>query len=333
MSAENKVIPERSPIRQVRISTGCRLHFGLLSVGRSTGRQFGGAGVMLESPGWEIAMSPARQDLIVAPHEVQIRIAETLRRLRETAPHPAQFDGVHVEVIRQIPRHAGLGSGTQLGLALAQGWNRLQGHVPLSSVELARRAGRGLRSAIGVHGFDQGGFIVEAGKLGDEISPLVNHEEFPPEWRFVLIQPKEVSGLCGQAELRGFSRLDPMPESTTARLWQLLESELIPALRSQDFHTCAASLYEFGRIVGEYFAPVQGGIYASPQMVQLAARLRQEGFNGIGQTSWGPTLFVLCPNQAAVVTLTERLSSLPESSNCHVMIVIPRNRGADFTSK
>ena len=327
MSAQQPIIAPESP-RRIVVRTGCRLHFGLLSVGRSSGRQFGGAGVMLDSPGWEIACSPAPSDTIIAADEVHARIVTTLQRLRKLSAAESATPGIRVEVLRQIPRHAGLGSGTQLGLAIAQGWNLLQGHAPRHAVELALQAGRGLRSAIGVHGFDLGGFLVEAGKLGDEISPLVTRESFPGDWRFVLIRPTSTRGLSDQAELQGFAALAPMPESTTARLWQILESQLTPAVRSHDFDTCSAAIHEFGRLVGEYFAPAQGDIYASPQMVQLASRLFRDGFHGISQTSWGPTLFVLCRNDSSARALADELAHSPDARDCQISLCSPRNHGA-----
>ena len=312
--------------------TGCRLHFGLLSVGRSTGRQFGGAGVMLEAPGWKIAFEPSEQDEFFVPGDLQSRVTESLRRLRQSEPSQAKA-GIRIEVLGELPRHAGLGSGTQLGMAIAKGWNLLSGGPPLPAVELARRVGRGQRSAIGVHGFDLGGFLIEAGKLGEEISPLTHRADFPADWRFVLIRPPHAAGLSGTAELQGFAELPPMPEATTARLWQLLDESLRPAVAQHNFDVCSEALYEFGRLVGEYFSPVQGGIYASPAMVQLATRLRRDGIRGIGQTSWGPTLFVLCQDQTAAATLTTRLPKIPECHGCEITIAVPRNRGTDILVK
>ena len=42
----------------VTVSTGSRLHFGLLTHRPKSGREFGGVGVMLESPGWTIRVEP-----------------------------------------------------------------------------------------------------------------------------------------------------------------------------------------------------------------------------------------------------------------------------------
>lgn len=315
--------------QRVVIETGCRLHFGLLSVGRSTGRQFGGAGVMLDSPGYTISFELSDHDQLFVPPELQSRVADSLRRLRESAPTSAN-QRLRIEILEEVPRHAGLGSGTQLGMAIAKGWNLVSGAAPLPAVELARRVGRGLRSAIGVHGFEHGGFLIEAGKLGDEISPLTYRCDFPADWRFVLITPPHAAGLSGSDEVQGFAELPPMPEATTAMLWQILNESLRPAIARQDFAATSEALYEYGRIVGEYFSPVQGDVYASPAMVQLADRLRSEDIRGIGQTSWGPTLFVLCPSELTAKELTSWLGTIPECQECSVSIATPRNHGAEM---
>src|SRR5580765_7782762 len=74
----------------------------------------------------------------------------------------------------------------------------LAGQTDLTHIELARRAGRGRRSAIGLHGFHEGGLLVEAGKRApEEISPLVARVDFPDEWRFVLVRPRRATGVSG----------------------------------------------------------------------------------------------------------------------------------------
>ncbi|NIQ97303.1 MAG: GHMP kinase, partial [Desulfuromonadales bacterium] len=61
-----------------------------------------------------------------------------------------------------IPEHVGLGSGTQLGLAVAAAMTRLHG-LELDSSELLRRLDRGLRSGIGIGAFRMGGVLLDGG--------------------------------------------------------------------------------------------------------------------------------------------------------------------------
>src|SRR5207302_1257090 len=86
--------------------------------------------------------------------------------------------------------HAGLGTGTQLGLAVARLLATIAGQNDLDAVDLARRVGRGQRSALGIHGFAQGGFLVEGGKsAAADVAPLLVRVSFPETWQVVLTFP------------------------------------------------------------------------------------------------------------------------------------------------
>lgn len=306
----------------LEIETGARLHFGLLAVRAATGRQFGGCGVMIDGCNARLRMARADKDEVLAPVTWSHRIEQVLRACREAQPDSVP---VRVEVLESVPQHVGLGSGTQMALAVARGVAELSGQ-PLPVSTLADIVGRGKRSAIGLHGFDQGGFLIEAGKRRDEISPIAVRHEFPPDWRFVLIRSPGTVGLSGEAEVAGFARLKPMPSETTDRMCRILLMDMLPALAQRDFEGFAESLYDYGQAVGAYFARIQGGTFSDPAMKTLAEWLRPRGLRGVAQTSWGPTVAIACssPDHADAVTL--RLADSPWSGS-HVQIVSPRNHG------
>src|SRR6185437_6994640 len=78
-----------------------------------------------------------------------------------------------------IPPHAGLGSGTQLALAIAAAFRRLEG-LPLDPREDARLLNRGARSGVGVALFERGGLAVDAGRgAKTEVPPVVAQMSFP----------------------------------------------------------------------------------------------------------------------------------------------------------
>jgi beta-RFAP synthase len=314
-------------MNEVKIRTGSRLHFGLLSHGQTDRREFGGVGVMIDQPGFAVRIARADADHLECG-AWQTRIATLTARLREAfACGP-----VRIEISGSPPPHAGLGSGTQLGMALAQGLSLLAGETNVPATELARRAGRGARSALGLYGFEQGGLLVEAGRASAvRISPLVARTSFPAEWRFLLVRPRGGAGLSGAEEVGGFARLPPMPLATTERLCRIALTELLPAVIERDFTAAANSIGEFGRLVGESFAPVQGGVFADPQMRTLAPLLERRGWRGCGQSSWGPTLFVLCPGSAAATELSAELKSLPECAGCELTIASALNCGASIS--
>jgi beta-RFAP synthase len=314
--------------REVVVTTGARLHFGFFAHGGTDGPQFGGVGVMVDRPGFVVR---ARRD---AHDHLQCgswsaRVEGLLARLRAAGRPAIAGATLDVEIVESPPAHAGLGSGTQLALALAKAVTVLAGENCLPYAELAQLTGRGARSSIGLHGFQHGGLLVEGGKSApDDISPLVARLAFPEEWRFLLVRPRGVCGLSGAGESNELSRLAPMPLELTARLCALALAEILPAALERDYAAASASIGRFGRLVGEYFAPVQGGLIADERMRGLAEWLIARGFEGVGQSSWGPTLFVLCPSLNSAADLAAELLGAPLAADCELTIAAPLNRGA-----
>src|SRR5690349_19812237 len=106
----------------VEVLAPCRLHFGLLSFGQPTGRQFGGAGVMINSPRLRLRLSTDDALSIHGPMAERVRCAVSRYcELRPQYPPPT----CRIEVLEAPPQHVGLGSGTQLALAVVAGLNAL----------------------------------------------------------------------------------------------------------------------------------------------------------------------------------------------------------------
>jgi beta-RFAP synthase len=318
---------------EIVVTTGARLHFGLFAHGQKGRRQFGGVGAMIDRPGFVIRARPAPVDEWQCGLW-QARVAELLSWLRASSRPEAVPAPLRLEIVQSPPAHAGLGSGTQLGMALAKICSIVAGERDVPAALLARRAGRGRRSAVGLYGFQYGGLVVEAGKQSpDEISPLVARVELPGGWRFVLVRPRGAMGISGSDEVAGFARLPPMSEAVTDRLCRITLTELLPAAAERDFQGAGAAIGELGRLVGEYFAAVQGGVFADEQMRRLAAKLTARGLRGLGQTSWGPTLFILSPDAASAQGLADDLARDHDTANCEITIAAPLNRSATVELK
>jgi beta-RFAP synthase len=315
-------------ISQVEISTGARLHFGILSHAPSGGREFGGAGLMIDSPGFQLVVKSANCDNIDADEPYRSRIVQIRDRVRASTPDVV-FPRCHIRVSRSLPTHAGLGSGTQLGMAVSRAMSMLAGDDEPDAVTLARRVGRGARSAIGIHGFTQGGFLVDAGKVDQsEIAPLTGRIDFPPDWRILLVAPLDSVGLSGADEENAFARLPGMSAATTERLRHIATEQLLPTVAAADFANFSDALFDFGQVVGNYFAPVQGGVFANRLMCRLAEALRARGVGGVGQSSWGPTLFALVEDDDSANKLAAELAADDAWQACNFHVAAAMNRGA-----
>jgi beta-ribofuranosylaminobenzene 5'-phosphate synthase len=284
-----------------RVTAPSRLHFGLLSLpGDDTApvqRQFGGVGLMVDRPGLCVRVEAANE-WSMAGIPSKHRALSFAKQFVESLP-PAERRPFRVVVDFAPTEHQGLGVGTQLGLAVAKAIAVESGHTDWPAVELARRVGRGERSAIGVHGFDRGGLIVEGGKLpGETISALVARYEFPAGWAVALFTPQAEGTWHGGAERDAFARLSPNSEATD-RLCRIVLTGLLPALVAVDLDLFGEALYEFNAAAGDAFAAVQGGRYASPAVADCVARLRGLGVRGVGQSSWGPAVFAIARKEDA----------------------------------
>jgi beta-RFAP synthase len=301
----------------------------MFAFGGRGGRQFGGVGTMVEQPGVRLRVTAAERFAARGP--LSERVQRVAHRVAEAWCTP-ELPRCTIEVLHCAPEHVGLGTGTQLALAVAAGLQAFSGGAPLPPDQLAELAGRGERSAIGTHGFAHGGLIVEAGKLpGEAVSPLEERIELPATWRFVLIWPAEERGLSGEAERTAFRELPPVDEQTTARLRQEVARELLPAAREGAFGRFSESLYRFGHQAGMCFAARQGGPFASAKVDRLVQAIRDLGVRGVGQSSWGPAVCAVLENDAAAVDFLERIRSQLDP-DATLLLTEPNSHGARITS-
>lgn len=312
--------------RYVTVTAPSRLHFGLFGLSQGEGRMFGGVGAMVNQPVLKLRVRGG------ARFECAGMLAD---RVQEFAQRWAEFHRLsglpdcHIEVLDAPPNHVGLGVGTQLGLSVAAGLNAFAGLPAAGPQELALSVGRGLRSAIGTYGFVMGGLIVEQGKLpGEPISPLDCRIDLPPDWRFVLLRPVGWQGLSGEQEEQAIGGLPRVAESTTERLIAIARDELIPAAATANFPQFAESLFQFGQLAGSMFSARQGGPYNGPLLTRLIHGLRGHGIAGVGQSSWGPTLFAALPDQHSAIVLANLLQQDHPEGPLEVTIAAPNNTGA-----
>lgn len=294
-------------IKRVRVSAPSRLHFGLLSFGYDDRRQFGGIGVALDTP---------RCELEFVPNEGRTGFSATGTDADRAAMFAERWAAKNrldlnceIKVRAAVPAHVGLGSGTQLALSVAAGLQTLFGMPTNDVAQLAGSVGRGLRSAVGTYAFAQGGLIFEPGKLpGEPLAPLTCRVELPSDWRFVLFRPADGKGLSGPPESKAFRELPPVPEATTAKLQSILDSRILPAAEQGDCNEFSESLYEYGVTAGGCFSSWQGGAFANDDVKSLVDLLRGWGVSGVGQSSWGPTVFALVDSPANAEQLAARVA-------------------------
>lgn len=311
------------PAAALRATAPARLHLGFLDLNGSLGRKFGSIGLAVDTPQTRLLVQRASH------HSAQGPESDRVLRLLARIGSKSNGGGYEVTIEQAIPAHAGLGSGTQLALALGAAVAQLEGRS-LTPYGLAQLGERGARSGIGLAAFIEGGFIVDGGRgEQDHAPPVTLRSAFPESWRALLILDPSRAGVSGEAETQAFKALPEFPEPAAAHVCRLVLMKLVPGLKENDLSAFGSALTEIQEIVGGHFAKAQGGSpWTSPAVGSLAAKLQASGATGIGQSSWGPTGFAFVESQEAAERLYHSLVEEAKAVGLEILIARGRNAGA-----
>src|SRR5208283_5156188 len=322
---------------KVYVRTPARLHLGLIDLGGELGRVFGGIGVAVNRPKVILEAESSRNLEFKGEKSENLRpIVELLLKKYNIKPQ------VSINVRQTIPEHVGLGSGTQLSLAVAVAVSRLF-RLNVSVESLARLTERGHVSGVGTALFEKGGFIVEAGLKSQgnkpnpqtliNFPPVIFRQSLPEDWFFVVAIPDVKKGFSGKEEATAFRHLPPMHREKAALISHLIVMGLLPALKERDIETFGKSLTEIQSIVGDYFASVQGARFSSSPSGDCIKHMLENSAHGAGQSSWGPTVYGLAHGEAEAKKLSISTKKfLQESVGGQVFITTANNKGAYIKS-
>jgi beta-RFAP synthase len=322
---------------QLLVDTPARLHLGLIDLNGKLGRLYGSLGVAVDRPrlvlqAERLPSAPGRPDLDVTGQEAE-RVAAYARRFLAAYPIAGAF---RLSLQSAIPSHVGLGSGTQLALAVGAALARL-GDLELGAPAIARALGRGAHSGIGIATFETGGLVVDGGHTlcGEEdgTPPVLFRHPFPEDWRFVVAIPRAPAGLNGAAERQAFQTLPSAPASFVEKICRLLVMQLLPALIEHDLAPFGQALTGIQQLVGDSFAAVQGGRFANTVSGDLVAHWLRVGAAGAGQSSWGPAVYALAGDEPEAGRLAEAARTfLHAGDEGDVFVTQGANRGAQITT-
>ncbi len=318
-----------------RVVAGARLHFGFGNLSLSHERLYGALGVAVDAPSVVVVAEPA--DGVDCAHP-------TAREYAERAVDLLGVPGADVRVESALPRHAGLGSGTQLALATLAAVAHANGVDP-SSRERAPALGRGGRSGVGVATFERGGFVLDAGhptarfttdRPNDgewSVPPVAARHEIPDDWRFLLVVPDAEPGRSGDGEDESMrtavERADP---AIADRIAGLLTRRALPAIAEGSAERFGEAVAEVGRLNGAWYADEQGGVYRPPVGQLVDSLSASASVYGAGQSSWGPAVYgVTDADHASDAERAGREALRSAGVDGDVRVVAGRNRGARVT--
>ncbi|MEZ0233308.1 MAG: beta-ribofuranosylaminobenzene 5'-phosphate synthase family protein [Methylophilaceae bacterium] len=307
----------------VAVMTTARLHMGFFDLNGGLGRKFGSIGVSLDHPATQL--QAFKSDTFTVEGENGERALKMACQLAKTLNLQG---GVHLNIQSIIPEHAGLGSGTQLALAVGLAMNKLYG-LSLTIKDIALMTERGARSGIGLGTFAAGGVIVDGGRAEKtEIPPVIARADFPEEWRIILIFDHAKRGVHGAEEVEAFKTLPQFPADEAAMLCRSVLMQALPALAEQDLAAFGAAIKQLQERTGDHFAPAQGGRYASRSVAEVIEWLGHQGVTCLGQSSWGPTGFAVYPTEQAASSALIKLNDIfGEKKNLTFALCKGRNQG------
>ncbi len=299
--------------RKISVIAPARLHMGFIDLSGSLGRHFGSIGVALNEIATRLTVSKATELQVNGPSSARaIKCTHILCDALNVS------EKIQIDIETAIPEHVGLGSGTQMSLAIGSALNSFY-DLRLTIREIAQLTERGMRSGIGIGVFEQGGLVVDGGRGEKTITPpVISHMDIPEQWRFILVFDQRGQGLHGDQEINAFKELPAFPRRQAARLCYLLLMQGLPAVAEQNIKLFGDVITQLQLSVGEHFASVQGGIFTSPEVAEVMQWLERQGAVAVGQTSWGPTGFCAVDNktkaEVLVMEMQEKFSHFKQLS-------------------
>jgi len=275
----------------IQVVTPSRLHITLIDLNGALGRIDGGVGLTLDFPSIRINAKKDTQLSVSGTTE----FAERIRRAASAVLTKHNINGVAIDVVQEYPTHVGLGSGTQVALAVGTAISELY-DLNLNPTTIARLTGRGGTSGIGVAAYEWGGFIIDGGHKGKteflpssasakfDPAPIIVRHDFP-DWDIVLAIPN-LRGASDKREIDVFKKQCPLPLNEIQELCHVILMEMLPAVVEHDIESFGRSI---NRVQTIGFKRCE--LELQPFCAHLVQFMRENGAIGAGMSSFGPVVY------------------------------------------
>ncbi len=312
----------RTTRTRARVETPARLHFGFLDLSGESGRIYGGIGVGIDEPRAVVEAEASDEvEVVNAPDGTDTYFEHLVREAVEVL----DVQGARVDVIDALPRHVGLGSGTQHASAVLEAVARA--NAADAKHEHVRALGRGDRSGVGRGVFENGGFVVDAGHPAEtpseerSVPSVAVRHELPADWRFVVAVP-DGKGAHGEDEERSMERVVGADGDTADAVREEFVARVLPGASSGDITAFGAGVEEVDRLNGVWYAgsEEQEGVYNDASAGVVESLRGNEKVAGAGQSSWGPAVYAL--------TTVAHADEVAETVDVRTFVASPDNTGA-----
>ncbi|MBY9007446.1 MAG: hypothetical protein KGD63_11880 [Candidatus Lokiarchaeota archaeon] len=309
-----------------------------------TGRVDGGIGLMLNQPNVVFEASNSAKEFKIEAHKYY---RESIEIINEKASkifkkYNINNKNFHFNLIKYYPSHVGLGSKTQLSLAIANSIAKLK-NLEINHRELTKIVERGGTSGIGWKGFLTGGFILDAGhefgigkekenflpssasKSADPALTLLRYD-IPENWRFVLTIPNIKKGAYGDEEVSIFKKYTPIPKEEVNEVSHQILMKIIPGLLKNDLDCFGEGLKSIQSIG---FKKIE--IKLQNKVVKdLLNFIDNYGAKAYGMSSFGPSVVGIVDSDFQAKKMLQAIQDHLKDIGGHFYICKPNNIGAKY---
>ncbi|MCE4619103.1 MAG: hypothetical protein F7C37_06660 [Desulfurococcales archaeon] len=304
---------------EVIVNAGSRLHAGFHIIGDKIHRiEYAGAGFYVEKPNIRVVVKDCGEATYDGPPDFGDPVTFVIEK--------TGFTGC-VQLEKAPRRHIGLGSTTQVMLAVYHGIKLLRGEG-IGGRDLLEAGFKLLErtkaSTVGTLLYAYGGFVSGVGlPLPSDFSVL--RLPVPSDWRFVIVIPDIARGLSEEEERRYLGLPKPAPQ----RVKQLMAigfHYLVMGVVRRDLDLVLDGLKSMQTATGLYFSSIQGGVYRS-DVARIVDEASRDGIV-LAQSSWGPTLYTITtPDSAESDKKTLEMIMREVGVRGEVIVSSPRNMG------
>lgn len=328
---------------KIRVTTPCRIHLSLIDENGYTGRVDGGIGLMLDRPNVIFEATNHAEEFKIEAHRYY---RESIEVINEQASKIFKAFNInnknfHFNLKRYFPSHVGLGSKTQLSLAIAVAITKLKNINDISLKDLTRLVNRGGTSGIGWKGFEKGGFIVDAGhefgkgkeketflpsSASQNANPALTilRHPIPEQWRFVLVIPNVKKGAYGDEEISIFQSHAPIPKEEVNEVSHQILMKIVPGIIKNDLECFGEGLK---RIQNIGFKKVE--IFLQHEIVKKTLAFFEDyGVKAFGMSSFGPSVIGIVESDDEANNLLKAVQLHLNGNLGHIYLCKPNNYGA-----
>jgi beta-ribofuranosylaminobenzene 5'-phosphate synthase len=327
----------------LKITTPCRIHLSLIDENGYTGRVDGGIGLMLDRPNIVFEASNSAKEFKIEAHKYYRESIEVINEIASKVfkRYNISNKNFHFNLKRYFPSHVGLGSKTQLSLAIATAITKLKSITHLTNEDITKLVERGGTSGIGWRGFNTGGFILDGGHdfgqgkeketfLPSSASISANpaltifRYNIPEHWRFVLVIPNVKKGAFGDEEISVFQNYAPIPRNEVNEVSHQVIMKILPGIIKADLECFGEGLK---RIQSIGFKKIEIGLQHD-KVKELIKFFDDYGLKAYGMSSFGPSVVGIVESDLEAETLLREIQKNQKNVGGHIYICKPNNTGA-----